>query len=284
METASGHQQSVSQAPPKKSRKRMGKSKQRLALVKQVGLPKDKKSLQTARLPSLEEYERHRNRFGVPPYNHLENKRMLEIASLIRQNRGKKMPGDIPFNWATLFEGTQAPSIRCYYTHDDINTTSGTNVTDVFPVQGSSFLNWSDLAGAFQEYRFIGGEMWIVSATDCNTPTGATAAKYLGTGVGVIDYDNSNALATFNDGVQFDTKKFINLFHQSTKPLAHVVALPVWVEPLPDQDWISVTGGGAEDVAWLKLYVEGAHIVPTANEVAFVTGWMDIQWRGTGTG
>ncbi len=269
------------------------KKKQRWKNSPDPGLPQNGKTLATVLKPNLKDYHLHRRRFGVPDFDRLEDMRVramvkdyaVELAYLRKTGKPRlKKSGDIPFNWARLLEGTQNPTVRLYYQHDDVNTTSGTNVADVFPIQGSSLLDWTDFAGVFQEYRFIGGEMWYVSCSDCNTTSGATAAKYLGTGVVVVDYDNAGAITTFDNGIRFDTKEFFNLFHQSTKPKAHVVQLPVWIEPLPDGDWISVTGGGAEDVAWIKIFVEGAHVVPTANEVGFVSGWMDVQWRGIGTG
>ncbi len=268
-------------------RKKKQKSRRGWKTNPDPGLPSKGKNLRTIAKPSMHEFNEHRKRFGAEPFNALKDllirTEVRKIYELVKSTKLKKS-GDIPFNWARLLEGTQNPTVRFYYAHDDVNTTSGTPVADIFPIQGSSFLDWTDFAGVFQEYRFIGGEMYYISCSDCNTSSGATAARYLGTGAIVVDYDNAGALTTFDNAIRFDTKEFFNLFHTGTKPKAHVVRLPVWIEPLPDGDWISVTGGGAEDVAWIKMYVEGAHVVPTANEVGFVTGWMDIQWRGTGTG
>lgn len=238
---------------------------------------KDRTNYATQRVPSIRYFSDHRKRFGAPAYDQKEN--MIMHKAVKRFASAKRKSGDIPWKWAQFYEKTQFPTIRLWYAHDDVDTTSGNAVLDVMPINLGEFLNFADFTGAFDEFRPIGGEMEYHSVSDSNTPTGATAARYLGTGVVVIDYGDGNALTTFDNGISFDTREFFNLFHSPTKAKNEPVRLPVWLEPLPDQEWLSVTTGSATNFAWMKFYVEANHVIPTANEVGFVTGWMDFQWR-----
>jgi len=181
---------------------------------------------------------------------------------------------DIPYNRSVFFKGTQAPTIRVYLTTTTVTGNSGGHVVTVYNIGTGTVINWSDFSAVFDEYRPIRGEIYYQCATDVETSNEDDFA------VGVIDYDETAALSSFDQGSDYDTRKFFFLLGiKPNKTEAQPCLWPVEFEPLPDQTWLDTKAGSTTFASW-KVY--DANPVGGTPNIGHVGGWLDIQFRGGG--
>jgi hypothetical protein len=214
-------------------------------------------------------------------YDPEQNRKMvafaMKLADFERLKSASKssLPGqDIPFNWSTFFKGTQAPTIRLYLARTDVTQVNNTANSSVLQVSAAQFLNFSDLAAVFDEYRVIGGEILYFQQIIADAHLVTEVA------VGVIDYDNATALGSFDAGASHDTKKYFMLRGVTPEKVeASPCRWPMKFEKLPDQDWIDSATTSTVFCSW-KIFCNGADVVGTTS-VGFLQGWMDFQFRGS---
>jgi len=189
------------------------------------------------------------------------------------------MVEDIPYGSSLFIKGTQTPVLRLPLTLQAVTTTASTLYILVVAISASSFLNFSDLALVFSEYRVIRGELEYHAVTFIgNTTAGYVTNSF---GVAVIDYVDQTVLASLDAGNAFDTKKFFGL---NSYPGAFVTngdtaaTWPLQFERLPDEEWITTATTNTKFAFW-KPYFPGASIVATGT-AGYLAGWMDFQFRG----
>ncbi len=215
---------------------------------------------------------------GLPLFNEIKNRHIHEVVGKIFKARKDSKRGDIPFNFADLFHGIQAPAIRLYFGPTAFNTSNGTQNADVFSLIPTNYLNWTQYAAVFDEYRVIGGVMEYYSGAAANITQAAAGAKQLSLGIGAIDYTDATAFSTLAEAAQLDSKHWVTLYCEPQKSRPTPDAWPVWFEPLPDQEWITTASPLAP--AYLKFFIDASNSNATA-VAGYVTGWMDFQFRNS---
>lgn len=213
--------------------------------------------------------------------NHQAIKFLCKLSAYIKAQNVGALPGDIPFRWTEFFKGTQAPTIRLYSTTNLIGATSATNLASTLQVSASAFQHFTDLAAVFDEYRPIGGDVEYVPNAWPTFTNGATHQPNLEFSVGVIDYDNTTALASLDEGLEYDTKKRFYLVAAPETCEKSITHWPMKFEPLPDQQWVDCATTSTVFATW-KMFCNGSDITFTNARVGQVLAWMDFQFRGSG--
>ncbi len=224
--------------------------------------------------------KRDRRLSGVTLDNHAALVFLRKLAAFRRSQKQGVLPADIPFNWSEFFKGTQAPTLRLYMSRNVLAATTATNITQTYSMTAAQFQDFSDLAAVFDEYRPIGGEIYYVPGSWPVFTIGATHQANLETSIGVIDYDNATALASFNEGLEYDTKKWFNLVSATGETAEKTITRwPVQFERLPDQEWLD-TATTSTAFAVFKMFTDGNDITFSNSRVGSFCGWMDFQFRG----
>lgn len=188
-----------------------------------------------------------------------------------------KLHREIPFNISSFMKGTQYPTLRLYQQRVLINTTAATVVNSVIQATAASFLNFADLANIFDEYRPIRGELYVYNMYHNFQPNAAIGSP-AAPAVGVIDYNDTTALASYDAGLSYDTHRIFVVYPTVITSPPKPNRWPLRFEELPDQEWIP-TSTDTTAFASLKLYADGTDIF-NASRVLMTTGWMDFQFRG----
>lgn len=227
-------------------------------------------------------------------FNALENRSWLAFAKKVTNVTKEHVPAtvqssspvlspklklhrEIPFNISSFMKGTQYPTLRLYQQQVLINTTAATAVNSVIQATAASFLNFADLANIFDEYRPIRGELYVYNIQSNFIPSAAVGVQCV-PAVGVIDYNDTTALASFDAGLSYDTHKVFILYPTTILNPPKPNRWTMKFEELPDQEWIP-SSTDTTAFASLKLYAAGTDIY-TATRVLMTTGWMDFQFRG----
>lgn len=195
------------------------------------------------------------------------------LKSLPSLGRGQRHEV-IPFDWSSFKKGGQYPTIRLYVTTVPINLASATNYSTVFNLTFAGLLNNSDLAAVFSEYRVIRGMLELYPSV---TQPVSGSIDPSNVAIAVIDYIDTSALASFDGGVAYDTKKFFSTNMTQTQLAMKPVRWPLEFEPLPDQEWVD-TSSSVVFCSW-KPFI--AHSIASTPTVGLLTGWVDVQFRGT---
>ncbi len=199
---------------------------------------------------------------------------------------------DIPFDLANFFKGTQNPTFRLYIVYTELTfpaASGGSPYTSVFPIEGAALGNFSDFAAVFDEYRVISGMVEYRRKNVMNIRNSSATTDILCPGVNglaVIDYDDNTAIASMAAGTLYDTKKRVNFAYVQSGPMSceeddsrDVARWPLKFEKLPDQDWID-SGTGSTDFAYWKPFVQTGDLPPSAWILGYLSGWVDVQYRG----
>jgi hypothetical protein len=185
---------------------------------------------------------------------------------------------DIPYLLPSFGKTTQYIEVRLYLTVSPITTVIGTLYNTVFGFSGSTFNNFSDFAGIFDEYRVLRGEACYFSSMHYFP---GTASSALGACVAAIDYGVSAAFTTTTAAVSHDNKRFfffVSGASQKNNPLYGCAKWPIIFEKLPDQDWLPVTTNN-QNFAYWKPFMAAADS-PGNTTTGFLWAWMDFQFRG----
>lgn len=227
--------------------------------------------------------QRKRRGLELPLENNHEALRFLsKLAAYRKAQLSGVLPSDVPFKWSEFFKGTQTPTVRVYMSRNLVSATAATNINSTYLLTAAQFQHFSDLAAVFDEYRPIGGGVYYVPGCITKFTNGSDHQGPLETSIGVIDYDNTTALASFNEGLEYDTKQWFNLVsYASEKAEKTITHWPVRFERLPDQEWLD-TATTNTAFATFKMFTDGNDIPFTNARVGSVCGWMDFQFRGSG--
>jgi len=213
-------------------------------------------------------------------HNHTALMFIRKLSQYLRAQETGVLPSDIPFKWSSFFKGTQIPTIRLYLISSLVATSNGVAQTTTLQVSASQFSHFSDLAAVFDEYRPIGGDIEFVPNAGPLFTNAATHQANLQTSVGVIDYDNTTALASFDEGLEYDTKKKFFMCATPSKQLVST-SWRMQFEKLPDQQWVDCATNSTVFCTW-KMYANAADIAFSNSRAFYLMGWMDIQFRGSG--
>ncbi len=168
------------------------------------------------------------------------------------------------------FLGTQQPIIRCRTSFTTL-TTSGTNLTQVVAMDVTGVTAWSSLANLFDEYRVRRATLHIQPLYQ-SYGASATALAALPIIV-VVDYDDSTAIATLANAIQYDTYKILYLGTSNPKNLKSKPALP---EGIPDLTW--VTTATPTVPFWWKFW-SLTTLVPSTAAVGYCFIEAEIEFR-----
>ncbi len=213
-------------------------------------------------------------------YNERKNLEMLAFARKLGELRSKvgESPlgqNGIPFKWASFFKGTQAPTIRLYQMRGDVGDTNATANNFVLSIQASIFTNFSDLANVFDEYRPIRGEIFF----HCSYTGVAANPQQTRPTVGVVDYDDATALASFDAGLSYDTKRIFDRVCFPHQAKSEDVSWPIKFDWVPDMEWLTTSTTNTA-FATLKLYTNSTDVGSTVTSTGFFYGWVEFQFRG----
>lgn len=184
----------------------------------------------------------------------------------------------IPYGFSHFFKGGQNPVIRLKLAQNIISITLNTVYSTVFTINASVFTNWTEIAGVFDEYRVLRGELQYWAALQ-TAATGSLGSN--GIGGAALDYTSSAAMASFDAMQSHDTARLFHWYdspgsqHKEGEPNQH------WLmsfEPLPDESWID-TGTSNTAFCYWKPYLSSAQAAQTCSP-GYVLGWMDFQFRG----
>jgi hypothetical protein len=186
----------------------------------------------------------------------------------------RKFQKDIPFGWPSFTKGTQDPVFRMRIANIQISTTATTAYTTVQGITLAALVNQADVTAMWDEYRVLRGELVYV-------PTWFPPTNTIGTyhTVAVIDYANSAVLGNLDAALVHDTAK---KFYMGIFPEQRNCEDPRWpllFEKLPDQEWIQTTTTNQNFCYW-KPYSNLAQQVSTVTGIGYLTGWVDVQFRG----
>lgn len=182
---------------------------------------------------------------------------------------------DIPFFREAFSKGTQVPLLRLYFA--PTNVTIGSNlIAQAVAIDTALILDWNDFDDLFSEYRFVRGEVQYLPFM--NPTTSVTGG--ISPAVGFVSYrqGDSAAPASLNSAVIFDNKKwFIPCTvgnYGETKLKA--TKWPLLFDFIPDQQWNAISD--ATPYAYFKVY--GGITGTNGTVTGYVTGWIDVQFRG----
>lgn len=200
-------------------------------------------------------------------------------ATKANVSHGVSQDHDIPYGPANFIKGTQAPVLRLYYKQNIISTASAAYTT-VAAITAGDFLNFSDLANIFEEYRVLRGHLEYFSVSQFTMTIAAVGNNTFGGAC--IDYGVSSALASFDALNSHDTKKFFPLACYpglASKPGKPLADWPLQFEKLPDEEWIA-TSTTTTAFCWWKPYFSAAATLSSSFTAGYLLGWMDFQFRG----
>lgn len=84
-----------------------------------------------------------------------------------------------------------------------ISSSAGGTISSVLNMNPSGYTNWASFAALYDEFRIVGLKLTLISKQAFSV----TAAN--GMGVIVFDNDDTTALTTINDGLEYDTRMII---------------------------------------------------------------------------
>jgi hypothetical protein len=178
-----------------------------------------------------------------------------------KNRRGRERP-DIPFSQPRFSRGTQLVTMQLYL---DVAAVSSSGAGVINLVQNINFTQMqteAQYAGVFDECRILHGRIDFVPLQ----VDAVIAATLYSDMIGVVDYDSSAALTTYNQAAAYDTARHFWL----NKP-GHLMVKPMGA---PDLNWVS-TGAGS-DIAWVKFYSSGLSATVTYGRLY---GSFTVQFR-----
>ncbi len=201
----------------------------------------------------------------------VQDAKLLHLAKGGSAKDFKLKRSEIPF-WDALFgKGTQAPGFRLYMTTQTITVTASTAYSSVIKIELDQYLNYSDLANVFDEYRPLEAMLEFVPNQQV-----IAAASTTSTMVAAIDYDDTAAAGSTDAVAAYDTHKFFQ--YVGLTGVAKPTRWNIKFDWLPDEQWLTTATANSPFATW-KPYLGSTHGLSTS-AVAIVTGWCDFQFRG----
>jgi hypothetical protein len=171
-----------------------------------------------------------------------------------------------PVDWA---KGTQCPTFRLY-TDQTLLTTTGAGVLDtVFQIRGDNYLNMTDIAAVFDEYRPVRAELEYIPLQNVTAYNGS-GFSWRGWSVGVVDYDDVTALTSYAGGLAYDTHKNFQIVDRER--------WNVKFDFVPDQEWTD-TATLTTAFASVKVYGSGSTGLANSQDYGSFVGWCEFQFR-----
>jgi len=192
--------------------------------------------------------------------------------------RSRKGGGDIPYGYPEFFKGTQAPVFRLRIISSDITPTTATLYSTVQGVAAAGLINFTDLAGMWDEYRVLRGEIEYITQSGLNYTTGALTPSL--SGFAVIDYANSAALGSRDAALAHDTRVSMSLCALPGDVAPRTYRWPLHFEPLPDQQWTSTATTSTNFAYWKPFFTAQQVVIASGTVAGIWTGWVDVQVRG----
>jgi len=169
------------------------------------------------------------------------------------------------------FLGTQQPIFRLKTGFTTVSTTT-TTLVQVVAMDVSGIPNWSSWATLFDEYRIRVAQLVCQPAYDKSGS--AATALYANIMDLVVDYDDSAALASSSQAINYDTHR--NVCFSGLKLQFSALAQP---EGQPDLAW--VTTATPTIPFWFKFYSVSA-LIPNGTAIGYCHIRLEIEFRQIG--
>ncbi len=203
-------------------------------------------------------------------------KSIFDITRFLKSKHGLDLsamsPGMLSFMKGHVreFLGTQQPIFKLRTSFTTL-TTSGANLTQVVAMDVTGLSPWSSFANIFDEYRVRKAVLHIVQLY---TGYGGTASTLAAMPIiVVVDYDDSSALASLANAIQYDTAKIVHFGSANPKVHNSKEAIP---EGQPDLAW--VTTASPTVPFWWKFW-SLTTLVPSTAAVGYCYIEAEVEFR-----
>jgi hypothetical protein len=183
---------------------------------------------------------------------------------------------EIPFFAPHFALGTQFVEVRLYLADQTITFTGSTAYNTVYQVVVTNCSNWASFAVIFDEFRYLRGEV-------CYVPQQLPPLQAVANGIAVLDYGDSTALTSMTEALSYDNKKMFNAYitpNVNMHPTQGSAFWPVQITNQPDKAWTPVGSVPAFGMCTWKPRFDAAQVPATILSPGYVTGWIDVQFRG----